>query len=154
LQGDNFLSSGIYNTLFSNIQFTLLNWEIFPTGKTFDIGTFRTFLDNHILKHFKTEFERVENKSRFEAVLKHKPDFMAKGREGMQGYVVFGFEKSKLYICESVWTGNATYVFRGEWQEFTKLSRKQIRSSNLAFIRIIHSSNWEITLDRCIKVNK
>ena len=38
---------------------------------------------------------------------------------------------------------NATYIFKSDWQELSKISKKQIIDGNLHYKRIIHSPQWE-----------
>ncbi len=56
-----------------------------------------------------------------------------------------------LVILENVRYGNAIYVFKKDWEEFSKLSRTElinIHSSDI--IRVQHTSNWKNNVTRAI----
>lgn len=52
---------------------------------------------------------------RLQAVNFHEPEFVAVGRGGFDGYVIFGFPDRHMFILECVHLGNATYVFGDDW---------------------------------------
>jgi hypothetical protein len=80
---------------------------------------------------------------RLELINEYEPDFVAVGREGFRGYFVFGFVERDLYVCESRYTRNATYIFGEEWKAVTKLTKAEILRRGLHKYRIIHTSEWE-----------
>ncbi len=84
-----------------------------------------------------------ETLDRLELINESEPDFVALGREGFQGYFVFGFVERDLYVCESRYTRNATYIFGEEWKEVTKLTKAEILRRGLHKARIIHTGKWE-----------
>jgi len=65
------------------------------------------------------------------------------GNAGFHGYIIFGFKKKNFYILESVHLGNATYVFGKNWEELSKLTKKEILDEGLQEKRIIHKRSWE-----------
>ena len=68
---------------------------------------------------------------------------IAQGRGGFSGYIVFGFPRKNLYVLESLYYGNATYVFRENWEKLSQLSKAVILSGNLQTARIVHQPGWE-----------
>lgn len=56
---------------------------------------------------------------------------------------MFGYPNKDLYVLESMELNNATYIFKSDWQELSKISKKQIIDGNLHYKRIIHSPQWE-----------
>jgi hypothetical protein len=54
---------------------------------------------------------------RFETINGYNPDFVGVGQAGFRGYVIFGLTEKNLFVCESIYTGNATYVFDKRWEE-------------------------------------
>jgi len=73
-----------------------------------------------------------------------KPDFTAIGEAGFKGYIILGFNSKKVYMCESLYYGNATYVFNEEWESLSKKTKAEILSDNLQDDRIIHrGEGWE-----------
>ena len=79
---------------------------------------------------------------RFEAVNRYGPSFIAIGQGGFAGYLILAFESKKLYVLESVFLDNATYVFRGDWERLSAMTKAEILSQNLHHARLIHSKNW------------
>ena len=61
--------------------------------------------------------------------------------------MVFGFTGRNLYILESMFPYNATYVFEGDWEYLSKLSKAEILSEKLHKARIIHTSKWADRFD-------
>lgn len=80
---------------------------------------------------------------RFETINGYGPDFVAVGQAGFRGYVIFGFTENNLFVCESIYTGNATYVFDERWEELSKMTKAEILSQDLQTDRIIHRSKWD-----------
>ena len=72
-----------------------------------------------------------------------QPDFRAYGKSGFKGYVIFGFTDRDIYVLESVYPNNATYVFGKNWGELSKLTKAEILNGNLQDVRIIHNNNWQ-----------
>ena len=86
-----------------------------------------------------------------EAIHKAAPDFVAYGRAGFKGYAVFGFISKNIYVLESVFPNNATYILSGDWENISKLSKAEILSHNLHEARIIHTANWEKQLNEIME---
>jgi hypothetical protein len=84
---------------------------------------------------------------RFRTIYQFKPDFVAYGNAGFAGYLVLAFEQKELFVMESPFLDNATYVFKGEWQRFTTMTKAEILNQKLPHARLIHSKGWakEIT---------
>lgn len=124
---------------FSKIPVKTLNWSILPKGKNpWEI----------IAEHLDTLFKKNEKNKRFlfedrlKLIKSHEPDFIAVGNAGFSGYLIFGFEKKKLYICESIWYGNAIYVFNEDWETLSQKTKAEILQANLQTERITHYANW------------
>jgi hypothetical protein len=79
------------------------------------------------------------------------PDFFALGRAGFTGYVVFGFEDRGRYVLESLFTGNATYIFGDDWERLSGLTKAQIIQGDLAEERIVHNRSFERRLRGAIE---
>jgi hypothetical protein len=67
---------------------------------------------------------------------------MAIGNGGFVGYVVFGFEDTGIYILESAYINNATYVFDEGWEAFSQLTKAKILTQGVHHARIIHNKHW------------
>ena len=59
------------------------------------------------------------------------------------GYFVYGFSKKKTFIMESLYLGNATYVFGDDWLNISMLTKNDIIQGKLSLARIIHDRGWE-----------
>ena len=68
---------------------------------------------------------------------------MAVGEESFNGYVVYGYTERNVYYFESNEPNNATYVFIGEWEEASKLTKRDIIMGKLCYKRLIHTKKWE-----------
>lgn len=116
-----------------------LNWRVLPPGEypfARAKGELQTVLDNldEATRHVVEERVRI--------ITQCKPDFMAVGLGGFRDYVVFGFQAKKVYVLESPWLGNATYVFKSDWRELSALTKKQILEGSLQEARLIHNDRW------------
>lgn len=71
-----------------------------------------------------------------------EPDFLAIGENSFNGYVVYGYSLKNLYVFESNQIGNATYVFKGDWEKASRLTKYEIIQGELCYKRIIHAKEW------------
>ncbi len=117
-----------------------LNWNLLPKGQyPWDkIG-------NQILTaiNIRSKSNAAVVEGRLELINGRKPDFVAVGNAGFQGYVVFGFTKSNVYVLESSQCNNATYVFDSNWQHLSQLSKAEILDANLHKGRVVHKNSWQ-----------
>lgn len=117
-----------------------VNWEILPKGK-YPWEKIKDTVES-ITKKYKNKTNREMMLRNCEYINKRQPDFIAYGTAGFKGYMIFGFTDKNLYILESMFPNNATYVFEGNWEYLSKLSKAEILSEKLHKTRIIHTSNW------------
>ncbi|WP_171956522.1 hypothetical protein [Stenotrophomonas maltophilia] len=125
-----------------------INWRILPPG-LFPFDRAMQALDGYLGRL--TDADRVVAKQRIRTITRHEPDFMAVGLGGFSEYIVFGFTRRQRYVFESPETGNATYIFRNEWEEVSQLSKRQILQEQLQEARIIHTSRWAIEVSEAIQ---
>lgn len=144
---------GEYSLINKNLKSILppiikkLNWKILPPGEH-PFGDIQKFI-HYITENLSNSDKRVAG-YRLSSILSHKPDFIAIGNGGFHGYTVMGFQKKNLYVLESPIFGNATYIFKGEWELVSKLSKKDIIRSSLHTHRLIHSKGWRTDLRRIL----
>jgi len=117
-----------------------LNWRVLPPGKR-PWATLKQDI-NQVLS-LVTDGSRPVIEHRFEVVNSYGSEFIAYGQAGFRGYVIFGFPHKDLYVCESIYFGNATYVFDDDWEELSKKTKAEILNENLQKARIIHREGWE-----------
>ncbi|MDF8367949.1 hypothetical protein G9406_10260 [Weissella paramesenteroides] len=113
-------------------------WEILPQG----VRIWNAFKDvddsNQVSKSAKILIEE-----RFKYLEKFKPDIEYQGTAGYSGYIAFAFSSKNVYVLDSILYGNATYIFDGNWEEVSQLTKKQIIDDNLYKYRIIHDKKWK-----------
>lgn len=125
-----------------------LNWRLLPSGK-------------RAWKDLRPEVLKVVSRAekgnqpviehRLEEINRFKPNFFAIGHAGFAGYVVFGFTERNIFIFESVYTGNATYVFGSQWEKLSQLTKMQILDGRLHLDRIFHRAGWEKRLQMVLQ---
>lgn len=126
-----------------------LNWNILPQGKLpweKRYEQIKPFIDK----------AKSGNKAfvsyRLERINSYGADFVATGLNGFNGYLIYGFTKKSLFIFESTQVNNATYVFEKDWQEISKLTKKDILDAKLQKERIIHRINaWDTKIEKLLK---
>lgn len=80
---------------------------------------------------------------RLEVINGYKPDFAAVGQAGFRGYIVLGFSQRKVYVLESLYYGNATYIFGEDWETLSKWTKAEILNAKLQKDRIVHTTAWD-----------
>jgi len=112
-----------------------LNWDVLPPGEyPWDV---RFNQVKPFINKAKRGNQSIISK-RLEIINDYKPDFAAIGKNGFNGYIVFGFKQKSLYVFESVRTNNATYIFDSNWKSITQLTKKEILTQSLQKYRLIH----------------
>jgi hypothetical protein len=133
-------------TVFSNnleniipVRVIKVNWEILPPGQ-------RPW--NQIKEEIEPIIKEAPEgnqpviRNRLESVAEYGPEFVAVGRGGFRGYLVFGFPQRNLFILESTRYGNATYVFDESWEKLSQLTKAEILNESLQKDRLIHREGW------------
>ena len=139
----NFEECEVSNENFENAMLApiiRLNWEVLPSG---DYPWERILDDLKKISENSSKTARKVLVDKCEFINSFQPDFRAYGKSGFKGYVVFGFTNRTIYVLESVYSNNATYVFGKDWEELSKLTKAEIISGNLQEVRIIHNNNWQ-----------
>jgi len=114
-------------------------WTILPIGR-YPWNEARERLRS-VIEGAKPNIRIVIN-NRHEHIWTHQPDFIARGEAGFWGYIVYGFTNRNIYVFESNQLDNATYVFEGDWETASRLTKADIICGNLQRDRIIHSESW------------
>lgn len=116
-----------------------LNWEILPKGEC-PWGEVNELIEEVTKKCNQTQKQVMLRDCKI--IHEKGPDFVAYGRSGFRGYIVFGFKAKNLYVFESIYPNNATYIVENDWEVLSQLTKAQILSKNLHKARIIHSEAW------------
>lgn len=125
-----------------------LNWEVLPPGK-WPWKKIEKEVSPIVQKT--TQQNQIVIKYRLKIITSYIPGFVAIGHAGFYGYLIFGFPKKNLYALESIYTGNATYIFEEEWEDLSKLTKAEILQGKLQKDRIIHREKWERHINNLLK---
>ena len=117
-----------------------LNWDVLPPGE-YPWETIKDRIKPTIERAKKGNQSVITRKLEF--MYESNPEFVAQGRGGFGGYVVFGFPRKNLYVLESLYYGNATYVFRENWEKLSQLTKAEILNQELQTARVVHQNGWE-----------
>ncbi|HGF7185909.1 TPA: hypothetical protein AB5E10_003339 [Vibrio cholerae] len=120
-----------------------VQWEILPRGE-YPWSKSKSIIDAATSSMDKNEKEVVDY--RMKTIAKFNPDFLATGQGGFSGYFVYGFEKIGVYVLESIYLDNATYVFDDDWEAFSQLTKSEIINGGLAKARIVHDRKWAVAI--------
>lgn len=94
-------------------------------------------------------------RARLTAVGEKKPDFVAIGNGGFEGYTVFGFVRKGLCVLESPHINNATYVLPMEsWESVSQMSKAEILDAGAHHARLVHTRSWFDALDEILDAGR
>lgn len=122
-----------------NVPLKRLNWTVLPPGR-YPWSKLRQEVKSVIERAPRGNQSIIEN--RLESINKYGPDFVAVGRAGFRGYIIFGFTSKNLFVLESIQFGNATYILGERWEEISTLTKAEILNDSLHQERIIHRVGW------------
>jgi hypothetical protein len=117
-----------------------LNWSLLPPGEH-PWPRLRSHLEAHVDRA--PAGNRPVLLHRLETVNSFGPTFTAIGQAGFAGYIVFGFPDKDLYVLESLYYGNATYIFGESWERLSQMTKAQILDGHLEKHRLIHREGWD-----------
>lgn len=131
------LSENFTNKKIVNLK--RLSWDILPPGE-YPWKSAKPYVDSILASTPNKHKDMISR--RHENITNNIPDFMAIGDQGFYGYAIYGFISKNIFIFESNKPDNATYVFKGNWQDASRLTKSDILNGNLCEARIIHNKNW------------
>lgn len=114
-------------------------WEILRPGTRIQ-NDWAQYIDEIIERKPKGQQAVIRN--RHEHLWHMAPDFCVLGSQNFWGYVVYGFTALNLFVFESNEINNATYVFRGDWEAASKLTKTEVLSGHVQEARVYHSDKW------------
>ncbi len=117
-----------------------LNWQVLPPG-VMPWAKLQTQL-NPLIKRM-PKGNRPVALYRLSFLNEFEPEFTAVGRGGFGGYIIFGYPKKDVYLLESLYYGNATYVLGQDWKTLSQLTKAEILQGGLEKERLIHAAGWE-----------
>lgn len=116
-----------------------LNWTVLPGGE-YPWERLRNNVEV-LINRVKENYQPIIRK-RFEIISSYNPNFVAIGRAGFNGYVVFGFPDREFFILESIFHNNATYVLGNAWEELSQFTKADLIAEELYEQRFEHRVNW------------
>ncbi len=129
-----------------------LNWQLLPPGKN-PWESAQPALEE-LVKRAPAGNQSVL-RARLTAVGEKKPDFVAIGIGGFEGYTVFGFVQKGLCVLECPQVNNATYVLPLEsWETIAQLTKAQILDSRAHKARLVHTRHWFDALDKVLATDR
>lgn len=131
------LTPGLLTPLRGNLL--RLNWDVLPRGH-YPWATLQELVRPKIERLAHTAKPVIEH--RLEVVSRYPHEFVAIGRAGFAGYVVFGFPTLGIYVLECTHEGNATYIFGNDWEQLSQMSKAEVLSDGRHLHRLIHTRNW------------
>lgn len=127
-----------------------LNWVILPPGRRLWEES-----ESAIAKLMQnlSSSSQIVVKDRLNSILRYEPEFAAFGQHGFNRYVVYGWDKNKLYLLESTDVDNATYVFKDDWESLSKLTKAEVLATDAHHARLIHHKGWTGELNGLMAAN-
>lgn len=127
-----------------NVPVTKLNWNILPPGN-YPWATLQPTIQG-IINTASSQTQQIVE-ARIKKISDYSPDFVGVGKAGFHGYIIFGFSSKNIFVLESIYTNNATYVLGQNWQTISQLTKDEILNQSLHQQRIIHTSGWVGQID-------
>ncbi|TJY65457.1 hypothetical protein FAZ19_09950 [Sphingobacterium alkalisoli] len=122
-----------------NVPVRRLNWTVLPVGQ-YPWERVRASIDT-LVDRVRENYQPII-RQRFETISSYHPNFMAIGRAGFNGYVVFGFPDRDFFVLESIYHNNATYILGNDWEELSQLTKADLIAEELYIQRFEHRVNW------------
>jgi len=89
---------------------------------------------------------------RIKVLQKYSPDIRGKGANGFLGYMAFGFSDYGIVLLETMYSGNATYVFRQDnYEEHIVKDKQTVLKNKLHLKRFAHDKKWEEKLEKFMR---
>lgn len=123
-------------------------WTFLPEGP---------FKKGDVVRALHAVFSRLSDGDR--TILTERQDFLtalepqeiAQGEGGFNDYLAYVLPQYERVVLESLRRDNAIYVFKGAWEQFSKLTKREILDRNLTDKRIIHTQGWQGRLMSALK---
>jgi hypothetical protein len=127
-------------TSWVNAPIRRLHWQLLPPGRNPWESAIPAL--EGVVEHAPAG-NRGVLRARLSAVGAKKPDFVAIGIGGFEGYAVFGFVRQKLCVLECPQVNNATYVLPMEsWESVSQMTKAEILDVGAHTARIVHTRSW------------
>lgn len=121
------------------VKQTEVPWEILRPGTRLQ-GDWEEYISKIVER--KPKGQQAVIRKHHEHLWQMSPDFCVLGSQNFWGYVVYGFSALDLFIFECNEINNATYVFKGNWEAASQLTKTEVLSSHMQERRIYHTEKW------------
>ena len=122
-------------------KFKKVLWTVLPKGK-YPWNEISKLIFSNTQSTSASDSDKEVIEARLKLINVYKPDFIATGHAGFNGYFIFGFENKNTYVLESIFLDNATYIFKKDWEVLSQLTKAEIINGNLEYERIVHNKVW------------
>ena len=117
-------------------------FPILPPGELNDEG--KAVLLEGVRRVVRDEQEVKEFTERLDVINSFHPAEVGDGPAGFRGYIVFEFPRKDVVVVESMWSGNATYIFSlDSYKNLIAKNKQEVLNQRLHKKRIVHNDNWE-----------
>ena len=115
-------------------------WVFLPTGpyKKGDVPRALTSMFSRL-----SEGDRTILSERQDFFTELDPREIARGVGGFNDYLAYVFPQYGRVVLESLRRDNAIYVFKGQWESFSRLSKREILDAGVHDARIVHTKGWQ-----------
>jgi len=95
-------------------------------------------------RYTKNKEVQMAFQKRLHILKQFNPDIRGKGPSNFFGYIVFGFSELNIIVLETMYSGNATYIFNLTDYESNIIKDKQsVLKDKTMIARFYHYDNWE-----------
>lgn len=120
--------------------------ELLPKGALTESDNFEEVIriSNHYVK---SDQDQRAFQKRLHILQEYDPDIRGKGPNNFFGYIVFGFSDLDIVLLETMYSDNATYVFRlSEYEDNIIKDKQSVLKNKLMLGRFYHDANWEFRI--------
>lgn len=122
-----------------------VNWQVLPEGRH-PWAEIEPYVEDIVRD--KSDRQRAVYFHRWRKINSFDPEFVAVGRAGFRGYLIFGFPDREMFVLESAYYGNATYILGEDWETLSQMSKAELLEDDLHEHRIIHRDGWDEQIDQ------
>jgi len=129
------------------------DFDVLPKG-TIEDDDIEYFVEG--ARRFLKKDEEVQAfQKRLNIIKEYNPEIVGKGPNGFFGYIVFGFKELGVVILESMYLGNATYVFDIiNYENLIVKNKQEVLNNKLSKKRFLHYDNWETSIRNFLSLKK
>lgn len=97
--------------------------------------------------------DRLILSERQEFLAELEPQEIARGLGGFNDYLAYIYPQYRRVVLESLRRDNAIYVFKNKWEQFSRLTKREILDQGFHDARILHTKGWQNRLKTTLGVS-